>query len=81
MRLHVDRGDAVELSNDARVIGSTWMSSMFAMRRFSGRVTPCIAPMIAVFVPQKIAQRQAAGQRVRIGIVVEQNEDLSASAK
>ena len=55
---------------------STWMSSRLAIRRFSGRVTPCIAPMIAVVLgaAQHVAQRQAAGHRVGIGIVVQQDQ-------
>ena len=63
--------------NDAGVIGSTWMSSMLAIRRFSGRVTPCMAPMIAVVLrpPQQVAQRQAAGQRVGVRVVVQQDQD------
>ena len=46
------------------------------MRRFSGRVTPCMRaddrrrPRPA----QHVAQRQAGGQRVRVGLVVQQDQ-------
>ena len=55
---------------------STWMSSRFTIRRFSGRVTPWIAPMMAVVLraAQDVAQRQAAGHGVGIGIVVQQDQ-------
>ena len=58
------------------MIVSTWMSSRFTIRRFSGRVTPWIAPMMAVVfgAAQHVAQRQAARHRVGIGIVVQQDQ-------
>ncbi len=46
------------------------------MRTFSGRVTPWKAPMMAVVRVRRstVAQREARRQRVRIGLVVEQDE-------
>ena len=39
--------------------GSTWMSSRFTIRRFSGRVTPWMAPMIAVVLVRRRMLRSA----------------------
>ena len=49
---------------------------MFAMRRFSGRghALHRADDRRRLGPPQQVAQRQAAGQRVRIGIVVQQDE-------
>ena len=41
------------------VIDSTWMSSRFAIRRFSGRVTPCSVPRIAVAFVRRRMLRSA----------------------
>ena len=53
------------------------MSSRSAIRRFSGRVTPCIAAMMAVVRVRRSTLRSArpGGQRVRIRFVVEQDQD------
>ena len=53
-----------------------------AMRRFSGRVTPCTATMMAVvFVRRSVAQGQPARERVRVGSFVQTDSTRSASAK
>ena len=62
---------------------STWMSSRFTIRRFSGRVTPCSARDDGRLLgaAQHVAQRQAAGHRVGIGVVVQENQDAVGVAE
>ena len=62
---------------------STWMSSRFTIRRFSGRVTPCSAAMTAVcFVRRStLRKREAAGHRVGVGVVVQEDEDAVGVAE
>ena len=59
------------------------MSSRFIIRWFSGRVTPWNArdDRRLLVPPQHVAQRQAAGQRVGIGIVVQEDEDAVGVAE
>ena len=59
------------------------MSSRFIIRWFSGRVTPCSAAITAVCLvaAQHGAQRQAAGHRVGIRIVVQEDEDAVGVAE
>ena len=83
VRLHVHHRDAVEAGDCSGVMISTWMSSRFTIRRFSGRVTPWSARDDGRLLgaAQDVAQRQAAGHRVGIGIVVQENQDAVGVAE
>ena len=65
------------------VIISTWMSSRFTIRWFSGRVTPCerADDRRLLGAAQHVAQRQAAGHRVGIGVVVQEDQDAVGVAE
>ena len=65
------------------MIASTWMSSRLTIRRFSGRVTPWIAPMMAVVFVRRSTLRSARplAMRVGIGIVVQQDQDAIGVAE
>ena len=59
------------------------MSSRFIIRWFSGRVTPCSAAIDRRLLgaAQHVAQRQAAGHRVGVRIVVQEDEDAVGVAE
>src|SRR6202521_3366782 len=52
---------------DSGVIASTWMSSRLTIRRFSGRVTPCMAPMMAVVLVRWRTLRSASPLAIASG--------------
>ena len=60
VRLHVDQGDLVEVLELVRRSPSrSLMSSSFTIRRFSGRVTACRQPMMAVCLVRRSSVRSA----------------------
>ena len=76
-RLQIDDSDAVEILDRLFVTFSISISSSLTIAMFSGRVTrPNERERRRLLVPSEdLTQRQAAGDGVRIRIVLKQNRD------